>query len=509
MINREFANSRIVVFLLLIAFISIYLLYFKIPPPWTDDCILKEPAFTLSKGLGFAAPSVTGYRLGIEKLFLHYPPFYMIFFAGWFKIFGFSIVTSMAVSFLMVGISAYLLVKLFETILGYSLPKIGYGLVFVCWRLAISDFSICRPDSLLILLLLVLLNILYRIKPIKMDRFFLAIAIFMSLCLLTSPVLGPLFLFVYVFFCYVSILENTRKSVLFFVMIGSLSGVLALVFWSPFCLMKFAYFKSQFLDSFSNDSSLIVSLESVVNALRFNFHHGMLLQNVTLPCMLMALALPFYLNVISDSKKRKEVLPLTALIAIWVFLIVDVQTKFPYLSVCDFFLVQVLGVAFIKYRGAITDFKLKGVMNAVLLAGIIYASSPIITVMAIPLTWVKSDTYQYNARRILQQIPKGSLVLGDVKFWYMLMADYRFRDGFFTPSSIYDSEYVLLDKKEFRPSNMSEEKKQELKSYFDNNFILIDSTALDEPNRLWGVTISQSRLSYRFSLYRRKTLLIK
>jgi len=90
-------NSRVLLLLFaLFAATSAWLASSGLPIARGDDAFYKAPGAELASTGRFASPSVTGYLPQIEDVYAAYPPLYSWAFAGWVKLFGFSLVSATA-----------------------------------------------------------------------------------------------------------------------------------------------------------------------------------------------------------------------------------------------------------------------------------------------------------------------------------------------------------------------------------------------------------------------------
>jgi hypothetical protein len=76
--------------------LSVWLASAGLPIARGDDAFYKAPGAELAATGTFASPSVTGYLPKVEEVFAAYPPLYPWAFAGWVKLFGFSLVSATA-----------------------------------------------------------------------------------------------------------------------------------------------------------------------------------------------------------------------------------------------------------------------------------------------------------------------------------------------------------------------------------------------------------------------------
>jgi len=459
----------------------------------------------MSQGLGFTAPAMKGHFPGIERLAAHYPPVYPFLIGLWFWIFGFSITSSLLFSLLICGISAALLVCLFECALGAVLPRVVYGLVFIAWILSVS--AIHRPDPLYVLFGLLLLWAFQKWLPQRSRNWstYPMLALLMGLSLGTSPVIG---IFMLPYFCsvFITTLGPKRESFLLFLGL-SLGGIIvSLSLWALVFRTEPLLFRYQFLDR-----ALLIARESeTLNAaflrIRFLIGHDQLFWHLPLLLFLFTITPFSLLRAPRTQEKQALFLSFVTLMGIWCVLWWKVQNRYTYLNMSHVFLLYVCGVAFVRGLIEIKNSLLRQLLHGVVWLGIFVAVLSFVRMALMPLTWSGDDLYAYNGRRILGQIPKGSVVLTDVRFWYLLEPRYRIYDAHFSHSSIYESDYVLLASGgSGRPdavltSSMTAAEYR----YFTQNFKRKDSTLSKAPNRLLGLLIARSRWSYRFDLYERK-----
>lgn len=66
------------------------------PCPRTDDAVYKSPAAEYVQNGRLAIPCMAGFLPGADQVFAAYPPGYQLLLAGWYKLFGFSLGSSIA-----------------------------------------------------------------------------------------------------------------------------------------------------------------------------------------------------------------------------------------------------------------------------------------------------------------------------------------------------------------------------------------------------------------------------
>lgn len=492
------SHSRDNIFILCILLLTAYMLYFKIPFPGTDEIIYKEPAFRISSGLSFASPAVTGVHPGIDTLFVHYPQGYPYSLGLWFKIFGFSISSSLLFSYFISFSILVLLLYLYRSSLSQGMSAIAYGFIFVSWSIAILAAD--RPDSLEILALLIVL-IFLRSKYSILKGSDLILCLLICLAILISPMQAILAL-PYLFFHYLEIKKLKVSSFVAFIAVSLGGIVLALSVWSTVFLSDPSSFKRQFIDSVL-DVSKEASQTNPVDGIRFMMHYGYLY------CYLPLLFILFLRTVFSKKEKSENhkffLLQFFSLAMIWGALIFKVQTKYTYLNVFYIFFLYILGVNDLNQRRNFGNQKL----NFTVLFCIILAAAPLLRMILIPLSWNSMDFYEYNKKRILETIPEGKTVLTDPRFWHLLGPNHRVYDMGFSPQEIYRSDYLLLSSGGSGKSGQLLLNLDSVDSdYFHKHFYLKDSTVMkdEEANHIFGFPITKSRWSYRYALYERKAV---
>lgn len=490
------------IFFLLLFFISIYFLIHKLPFPGIDDLFFKEPGIRLLRGLGFSVPSATGCFPGIEKLLAQYPAVYPFIFGTWFLVFGLSMSSSLSLSFLICAAIAFIQALLFREVLGKRLPGYIYGLIFFSWTIATG--AIHRPDPLLTLLGLSLLLIIIQ-KASKKATFLtqLIIVLLMGLSMGTSPALGAL-LMVYMFFVLISIKGFRVQTIKTFSIWCSLGVVLCALIWWATLRSAPHLFMDQVIRAGLEDMDARALLEGI----KFSFRYGNSLFYVPL---IAYLTLLFAAGTFLEKNKQKRNFLLwqfLGVIFVWISLMIKLPGKFTYRQAFFAFFVFICGVAAVKFFESVRNIYLKKVLIFILFFCIGISYLPFFRGLALPLTWEKQDTYAYNKELILNNVPKGSKVLTDVRFWYIFDKDYEIYDLYFGSFNIYICDYVLLvsggsGKPEVAPLYFFSGERDV--PYFHKNFTKQLSTMSNQPNRLFGLPISRSRWCYRFQLYKRRT----
>ena len=191
----------------------------------------------------------------------------------------------------------------------------------------------------------------------------------------------------------------------------------------------------------------------------------------------------------------------SGIIIVWLILITVAPQQYTYFQV--FYTIFITGVVF----QITAEFFEKPKIKRILYLCLFISYLPFFkTTLLIPLTWEKQDTYEYNKKLILAEVPAGSRVVTDTRFWYLFDKNYAVFDLRQLRSHITGPwDYVLLasggsGKPDVPLINFT----YPALDYLKQHFIKQLSTMSNQPNRLFGIPISKSRWCYRFELYRRK-----
>lgn len=491
------------IFFLSLFFISLYLFIFKLPFAGMDDLISKQPGLNLIRGYGFSAPGATGSFVGIERVWVPYPPVYPFIFGIWFLLFGFTISSSLCLSFLICGAIAFSQVLLFETVLSRKLPGYIYGLIFFLWTVAMK--AIHRPDALLTMLGITLFLLIIRKAQGKTDVITqLIIILLMGLALGTSPVLGAFFV-LQLFFILIAVKGFSLQTIKIFSMWSFLAVLLCVLLWWIPLHLEPQLFIPQFIKDAISEMSGPGLFEKLQGGIKFSFQYGWTLLYIPLmACLTLLFAAGTFLE---KDKTRKNFLlwQFLGIIIIWAFLMIKVPHKYTYRQAFFAFFVFICGVASVKVFESLRNPYFKNILMPVLFFCLGISCFPFLRTAAFPLTWDKQDTYAYNKKLILDTIPKGSKILTDVRYWYIFDEDYEIFDLFFGQTNIDKVDYILLVSggsglAELTPLPLREKEA----SYFHKHFAGYLSTMSKKPNKLLGFPMAKSRWCYRFELYKRK-----
>lgn len=505
------------IFILGLFFISLYLFIFKLPFAGIDDLFFKQPGLNLIRGYGLSAPELTGSFLGIEKVWVQYPPVYPFIFGLWFLLFGFTISSSLCLSFLICGAIAFIQVLLFESVLSKKLPAYIYGLIFFSWTIAIKASH--RPDALLTMLGLSLFLLIIRKASGKIAVItHLIIILLMGLALGTSPALGA-FLMLQLSFLLIVVKGVSLQTIKIFSLWCSFAVLLCvLLWWIPLQVaphlfisqfIKAAFFDDiytyNFLEAGPADINTCSFLKKLQEGIKFNFQYGWTLFYIPL---IAGLTLLFATGAFWERDKAKRdflIWQFLGIVLIWILMVIIMPYKYTYQQAFFAFFVFICGVASLRVFESLRNLYLKNILILTLFFCLGIAYLPFLRTVAFPLTWGKQDAYAYNKELILDSIPKGSKILTDVRFWYIFNNDYEIFDLFYGHANIYRGDYVLLvsggsGQPEAAPLLLSKKEA----SYFHKHFLKQLSTMSNEPNKLFGFPIAKSRWCYRFELYKRK-----
>jgi len=489
-------------FFLVLFLLSCYMVIFRIPLPGTDDIFYKQAGLNLARGFGFASPALQGFLPGVEKVFSLYPPVYPFLFGICFFILGFSITSSLMVSFLICGLSAAIQVALYKTLLNNKrIPLHIYFLIFFSWTLSIK--AIDRPDPFLVLLVLTLLLLIIKKLPAgSSNKTQVCIIALMGLSLSTSPVLGAL-LILYIFSVVLSIKGCNAVTVIRFGLWFSLAVVLMAIIWCIPVARDPGLFQDQFLIRFTTNNNIPFLLWSLQGCLKFNFKYGF--TGFYIPLFVFLLAI-FIVNILLEKDRYKIKFlgwQFLALCFIIFLELIEIPRKYTYQQATFPFLVLVCGIAMIYLLGRIKWPFLRKTVLICFFVTFIIASLPFLRMLIFPLSWNRQDLYDYNSELILSNIPKGSLVLTDPGFWYVFNENYRIFDANFGFRNILNYDYVLLASGGRINAATHLPFRNKYKDYFYKNFKVKLSTLSSTPNEIFGFAIARSRWCYRFILYER------
>jgi len=483
-------------FLIILCIISLYLLWFKLPFAGTDELMFKDPALSLIKGEGFSAPAMAGWyghKMDIRRGASWYPPFYPFFFAAWFLIFGFSISSSLALSLLICLTAAYLLCLIWDEFdKGYRWARLyAYLLIFFCWSVLLKEIS--RPDPLLAIIGLYLVLLLIKKKEPWSLRYKILLILLISFALATSLGMG-LLLISFLFFLFFSLNQERPRELLKFLALIIIGLTFALLVWFLCAYPNYYQMKAQ-INSFAEGGSLLSHphilpyIISIPLGVSFSAFYAPLL--LYLFYFLLKDIVPFG----NFQKNIHLSIRLIGLVLIYSLATIKYPTKYVYLQ---FFYSFFIATLIFPILAKIITPKFNRIILSLCL---LIAFFPVFqSRLFIPLTWSEEDTYEYNRKKILEAIPRGSKVISSPAFWYMLNDGYTYFDvNSFTPANyiLFASggsekpDIPLRNSRFYRPSEL------------ERHFIKQLSTMSDQPNKLFGLPISRSRWSYRFELYRR------
>jgi len=192
----------------------------------------------------------------------------------------------------------------------------------------------------------------------------------------------------------------------------------------------------------------------------------------------------------------------TVITIIWFSVLIKISYKPTYILMFSVFFVYIACVLSIEFIKTIKIKKVKSFYSALLTLAIILSLLPFLRLITFPLTWEKSDTYDFNKELIVKNIPQGSTVITDVRFWHALVQKNKTFDAHFSNNVVEFSDFVLLNfGGSGNPGIPYFELWGEDADYFFNNFQRKYSSFIDEPNQLLGIDIARSRWSYGFDLY--------
>jgi hypothetical protein len=485
------------IFFFFLVCVSLYLLFFNLPFPDTDDLAYKQAGVSLFRGLGFSAPGLTGLVPGVERIFLFYPPAYPFLYGLWFAIFGFSISSSLTLSLLICCLVTFVQYRLFKVVTDKEPQGYVYGLLFFSWTLVLK--AVHRPDALLALLVLSLFLLVMKSKEHLSTKHKIGIALLIGLSLATSFFLGMLSI-AYIGMVFISARRFSIRAVKNLIFLFALGFILLFLLWwipghSDPPLFKLQL--SAFTDGVFNLNDLISQLKQGAD---IHYKHGFTVFYLPLLLFLIFISIRGMLSEHDRAKRKTLIARFVSIVIIWLLISAISLRRYLYLEL--FYTLFICGVVF----PIIGHFLNSRVAKRILYLCLFVAFLPFLkTTLLFPLTWNTQDSYTYNKKLILQNIPRGSKIVTPPVFWYVFDRDFQVFDPSCSRQAIYHCDYVLLagggsgkagaplmDLYGFEPD------------YFKRNFIKQLSTMSDQPNKLFGMPISKSRWCYRFQLYKRR-----
>jgi hypothetical protein len=473
---------------------------FRLPFPGTDDLAYKQAGVNFFRGLGFCAPGLIGAVPGIEKHFLRYPPLYPFIYGVWFFLFGFSLSASLFLSYLICGFITFKQCQLFEVIAKRKAPLYIYGLIFFSWTIALKEIS--RPDPLLTLFVLTLLKLLINELPKGLTlRIKISIILLVGLSLVTSIVLGILSL-IYIYFVFVSVRGFSIRTTRDFIILFACGFAFCILIWWLAGHSSLYLFRSQLIHPyyrrlFSIRYPLLFSL-AIINHFKFAF------TLFYLPLIIFLIYAAVRNIILERDRIKKSFLywQFSGIIIVWLILITVAPQQYTYFQV--FYTIFITGVVFQITAEFFEKPKIKRIFYLCLFISYLPFFK---TTLLIPLTWEKQDTYEYNKKLILAEVPAGSRVTTDARFWYLFDKNYAVFDLRKFQSHITGPwDYVLLasggsGKPDAPLVHLGYFGLYSFKQYFVKQL----GTMSNQPNRLFGIfPISKSRWCYRFELYKRR-----
>lgn len=489
-------------FLGLLIFFSVYLLSNHLPFPGTDEIIFKEPAYRLSSGLSYAAPASIGRYPGIEKLAAFYPPVYAFLLSIWYRVFDFSLLSSLSFVLLICLLIVLLLLEGYTKKLNYGSLSPNLGIVFVAWAMILMS-GVSRPDPLFVLFGFAILNLhRYCSQPCNYPWVFFKSSLLVGLLFGTSPVLALLLTPLLIVASFIE-KKISWRSILFRSGVFGFGLFLAFLLWGSVFIHEPTLFKKQFIDELFLQSRAL-TVANVFSGLHFITRYGFFLYYLPLVIFLIAICSFFLFKFRRSLDVKCYTTSFVVVVLTWIFVILKIQNKPTYLHAIHVFLLFICSNILQNGFSFIKNLKIRKTLFFITWGLILWALLPFIRMSVIPLTWDHFDRYEANRSLIHKQIPKGSSVLADARFWHLLTKHSNVYDMSFSQHALEKSEYVLFGSGgsgkadavniAFPDADMD---------YFNRNFTKRYSTLTANPNRLLGIEIARSRWCYRFELYER------
>jgi len=248
----------ILLFVIIAGFLVSALIAARVKAPWSDEGWFACPAYNLAfhgfMGTSVLEPSghfLNAYMRGIQQRTYEMPPLYMVTLAGWFRVFGFGLLTTRALSTVWGLVALLALFFLIRKLTNTTVALLAAG-ILACDFTFVWASAEGRMDVMCTALSLTALALYVNLRESR----FMTAFIGANVCLAAAFITHPNAMMAFAGLLYLVWHYDRRRIRFRHLLIGAAPYVVALAAWSVYIMQDPSDFRAQFLANAAGPGSV-------------------------------------------------------------------------------------------------------------------------------------------------------------------------------------------------------------------------------------------------------------